>query len=177
MALITEDGSIVAGAESLCDVTTADTYHAAWGNTAWAAIASTALKEQALRRATSYLQSRYRDRWAGTRKSTAQALDWPRYQVPIKDLPSALGQNLAYVSSTIVPPEVIRACAELALTASAGSALAPDLTRGILVEKVGDISVEYDPNSPQQTRYQAIDLMLKPLLKSGGGASTVGLSR
>ena len=67
--------------------------------------------------------------------------------------------------------------ASLALTTSASGALAPDLTRGILVEKVGDISVEYDPNSAQQVRYQAIDLLLKPLLKAGGGSSTVSLSR
>ncbi|MFD1189749.1 DnaT-like ssDNA-binding protein [Phenylobacterium conjunctum] len=175
MALIVEDGSMVAGAESYCSVTAADTYHSDSGNTAWAALA-TAAKEQALRKATRYMLGAYRHRWAGTRKTTTQALDWPRYMVPIRDTPTFQGTNLAYVSATIVPTEVIQACADLALTNVTGGALASDLTSRVLREKVGEIEVEYDRGSPQFTVYRSIDMMLRPYLKSGGNG-IVGLTR
>lgn len=175
MALIVEDGSLVTGAESYCSVAAADTYHSDSGNTAWAALV-TATKEQALRKATRYMVGAYRHRWTGTRKTTTQALDWPRYMVPIRDTPTFQGTNLAYVPATIVPTEVVQACAEFALITATNGALAPDLTSRVLREKVGDIEVEYDRGSPQFTVYRSLDMMLRPYLKAGG-SSVVGLSR
>jgi hypothetical protein len=74
------------------------------------------------------------------------------------------------VDDASVPEIVKRACAELALKASAAD-LAPDLTQGVVREQVGPIAVEYDKNSPQATRYKAIGAMLSPYLKAGGGCS------
>lgn len=176
MSLIVEDGTGLPDAESYIAVTAADTYHANQGNAAWALIATTALKEQALRRATTYLTGEYRDRWAGSRKTITQALDWPRYMVPLRDIPGGFGESPAYVASTIVPVEVQRASAELALKATTQD-LAPDLARGILMETIGPIITEYDPNSSQIVRYRALDNLLKPLLKNGGGRSMVSLLR
>ena len=175
MALIVETGAGLASAESLISVTDADTYFANIGTSAWAAL-TTAQKEQNLRKATIFMGGEYRDRWAGTRTTVTQALDWPRYMVPIRDTPTAFGSAIAYYPSTSVPTLVGYACAELAYRSSVAD-LTPDLTRGIRSEQVGDLKIEYDTNSAQFTRFRQIDLMLKPFLKAGGGASIVGLTR
>lgn len=166
MALVVEDGTGLATAESLISAADASTYFTARGNTTWAAIATDALREAYLRQASEYMLSNYRDRWQGLRINEDQALDWPRNGVVVS------GYTLAYDE---VPTIIKRACAELALNASAAE-LQPDLTQGVLREKVGVIEVEYDKTSPQATRYKAIEAMLAPFLKSGGGAS-MGLIR
>jgi GH43 family beta-xylosidase len=167
MTLIVEDGSIVTGAESYATVAEATAYHAARNNTAWAALATDALREAALRKATEYMVSTYRARWQGTRKTEDQALCWPRYDVVIEGY---------LVDDASVPETIKRACAELALRASAAD-LNPDLTQGVAREKVGQIEVEYDKASPQFTRYRAIDALLSPYLKAGGGGCSMGLIR
>ena len=167
MSLICEDGSGKSDSESYISVADASNYHTARGNTAWAALATDALKEAALRKATEYMVSQYRDRWQGTRKTEAQALCWPRYDVVVEGY---------LVDDESVPELIKRACAELALKASSAD-LNPDLTQGVAREKVGQIEVEYDKASPQFTRYRAIDALLSPYLKAGGGGINMGLIR
>lgn len=164
MALITEDGTGLATAESLCSVTDATTYHAAMGNAAWAALTSDAIREQCLRKATAYMEGRYRDKYSGMRKATTQALSWPRVWVPIKDAPIA-----SYYATDSVPSAVKNACAELALKSATAELLA-DQTQGEVSNAVGAVSVSYDPFSPQETRYMAIYAMLKPYLSGNAGA-------
>lgn len=167
MALIDEDGTGKATAESYISVADASTYFTARGVTAWTALATDALREAALRKATEYMIGAYRSRWQGVRAfPLVQALDWPR---------AGVVRDSWQVDIDEVPVEVQRACAELALKASAAD-LAPDLTQGVIREQVGPIAVEYDRSSPQSTRYKAIDAMLAPFLKAGGGVS-VGLVR
>jgi hypothetical protein len=174
MALITEDGSIVTGAESLVSVADADTYFSKRGNAVWEAL-SEPQKEQNLRKATEYIGQTYRMRWAGSRVSSLQELDWPRAYVPRNDLRSASIESYDYIGGEYfypndkVPAEVKNACAELALKASADE-LSPDLTQGVIREKVDVLEVEYDKYSPQSPRYVAIDRMLSPFL-SGSSAS------
>jgi hypothetical protein len=163
MALVTEDGTGLATAESLLSVTDCDTHHAARGNATWATI-TTAQKEQALRRATEYMIQVYTTRWQGVRAfPLVQALDWPRYGVVVDGVS---------ILTTLVPETVKKACAEMALKAAAG-ALLDDLTQGVVREKVGVIEVEYDPRSPQSVRYLAIEAMLAPFLEPG----SKGISR
>ena len=161
MALIVEDGSGKSDSESYISVADASTYHTARGNAAWAALATDALREAALRRATDYMRQAYRSRWQGYKVNEDQALDWPRYDVEVEGYA---------IDSDIVPTEIKNACAELALRASAAE-LSPDLTQGVVREQVGPIAVEYDKHSPQATRYKAIDAMLSPYLRAGGGCS------
>lgn len=161
MSLIVEDGTGKADAESYISVADASAYHTARNNTAWAALSTDTLREAALRKATEYMVNAYRSRWQGTRKTEDQALCWPRYSVVVEGY---------LVDDASVPEIVKRACAELALKASAAD-LAPDLTQGVVREQVGPIAVEYDRTSPQATRYAAIEAMLRPFLKSGGGCS------
>ena len=167
MTLIVEDGSGKSDSESYISVADASSYHTARGNTAWAALATDALREAALRRATDYMRQAYRSRWQGYKVNEDQALDWPRYNVVVEGYA---------VDSDIVPTEIKNACAELALRASAAD-LNPDLTQGVAREKVGQIEVEYDKASPQFTRYKAIDAILSPYLKAGGGGCSMGLIR
>lgn len=166
MALTVEDGSIVTGAESLCSVADADAYHSGRGNAAWAALATTALKEEALRRATDFMRQRYRGRWQGCIVQKGQPQDWPRYDVEVD------GYD---VSSSIVPTEVVNACAEYALRA-ASSTLYADQERAVKREKVDVLEVEYSEFSSQSVRYPAIDAMLSPFL-NGGGAGGVTVVR
>lgn len=157
MALIVEDGSIVEGAESYISVTDADAYFTARGNATWAALAEAA-KEQALRKATDYMTGRYGLRWKGDRVSELQALDWPR---------EAAYANGFLIESDTVPLIVQRACAELAVRASADE-LQPDVGPQVKSETVGPISVTYMDGARQSDAYKAVDAMLSAYLKAGG---------
>lgn len=161
MALIVENGTGMATAESYISVDDASTRLAALGLTNWATLSTTEM-EQALRRATVFMEQRYRTRWKGTRLLRAQALSWPRYGVTVD------GWD---IDSDVVPAEVANACADLAFKAVGGD-LSPDLERGILREKVGPLETEYDAFAPQAKRYPAIDQALAAYL-TGGGLSRV----
>jgi hypothetical protein len=167
MALIVETGAIVTGAESYCTVAFANTYLANRGYTAWDALDDTDAKEPALRKATDYMLAMFKGRWQGEIVDEDQALDWPRYDVVVD------GYEVDY---TIVPEAVKRACAELAYRAST-SDLSPDLNQGVISEQVGSISVTYDKNSPQRTRYAYVDALLAPYLTSGGNTAMMSLVR
>lgn len=166
MSITVEDGSIVAGAESYQTVAGADTYHSNRGNTSWAALATPA-KEQALRKATDYMTQAYRSRWKGFRVDTNQALDWPRAYVYINDY--AISEE---VSSTTIPSEIKAACSELALRASTEE-LAADLDPAVTSEAIGSLSVSYAAGTSQVKTYRAIDMILKPYLKSGGSGAQI----
>lgn len=163
MALTVETGAGLANAESFVSVSNADARATALGNAAWLALATTALKEEALRRATVYMEQAYRSRWKGQRVVSMQALSWPRYDVCVDGFS---------VESNIVPTDIANACADLAFKAATAE-LAPDLERGVVREKVGPIETEYDAYSPQQTRFRAIDLMLAPYLSGGSGMARI----
>lgn len=164
--LIPETGAASATADTYSDLTQADSYHAARGNAAWAALTA-ANKEAALRKATDYLEQSYRMRWAGWRMSTTQALSWPRAWVPLVDTPYAW---VSYYAQNVIPAQLVNACAELALRAAAAD-LAPDITRPKISTTIGPIKVDYDRFGSLITRYRAIDNMLLPFMKAqtGGG--------
>lgn len=166
MAIIVEDGSGKSDSESYISVADATTYFNERNIPEWAALATDAIREAALRNATEYMVNEYRKRWQGARVYQVQALDWPRTGVVIDSWS---------IPSDEVPTEVARACAELALKASSDD-LQADLTQGVIKEKVDVIEVEYDKNSPQTIRYKQVDSMLSPYL-SGMGGSSMGLIR
>jgi hypothetical protein len=163
MAIIVEDGSGLADAESYISVIDASAYHLKRGNTAWTDIDDVEIYEQLLIKATDYMIAQYRLRWAGYRSVTGQALDFPRAFVPLVD--TYFSQP--YLDSNIVPIQVKNACAELALKALTVE-LMPDLEQSVIREKVDVIEVEYDRFSPQQKRFSQIDAMLMPFFISNG---------
>lgn len=157
MSITVETGAIVAGAESLCSVAFADSFHASRGNTLWSTL-SVAEKEQALRRFTTHASCRYRSRWHGERVSSAQPMDWPRAGV--------VADGYLLASATI--PEDIQAAWAMGAFKAAAEDLDADLERGVKAETVGPITTVYDEKSSRVKQYAAIDRLLQPYLKSSG---------
>jgi len=153
MTLIVEDGTGKADAESYASVAYADARMAAMGMTIWTEL-NEPEKEQALRRATQYMEDYYRLKWKGTRTTTVQALNWPRTDVYVPDGP---GDGL--VEPYSLPIAVVNACADLALRAAAGPLYA-DESRPYTRAKVADIEVEYSEKSSQAVRYRTIEASL-----------------
>ena len=162
MALIVEDGPGKVNAEAYCDAAFATAHHIARAKgDDWDAVDD---KEAALRRATDYIEQTYRGRWSGMRWTNEQALDWPRVDVAWPDSPQG------YRPYNVIPVELKRACAELALRTAAGDLLA-DLGRETLSEKVDVIEVTYAEGGSRQTQFAAVDRLLRSLMKGGGGFS------
>ena len=160
MALVVEDGSGLAGANTLAGLDTADAYHAERGNQAWAS-AATAAREAALIRGSAFLGRRYR--WRGYRLNQDQALCWPRGGVTDGD-----GWLLPWDR---VPRVVVQAACEAALRELAAP-LDPDLPRGgrVLREKVDALEVEYHPAAPAGEAYPVLDGLLAGLARPAGTA-------
>lgn len=156
MALVTEDGTGKSDAESYCSVAAADARHTALGNSSWTG--DDTAKEQALRKATQFIEGLYRQRWKGSRSTRDQALSWPRYGAIVG------GWD---VRSTVVPTEVANATADLAVKALSAE-LAPDLERAVIREKVGPLETEYSEYSSDVKRFRAAEMMLAPFVKGGG---------
>jgi len=168
MALVTEDGTGLPDAESYISIADASTYHNARGNAAWDLLDED-VKEQNCRKATEYMLQVYRHRWKGVRMTATQALDWPRAQVYLE--PVVTGASTEFpnlVDDDIVPTEVERACAELALKASSGT-LYPDLTQQKKSVVIGPIETVFDHSSNPSTRYKSIDGMLAPYMATAAG--------
>jgi len=158
MAIEVEDGTGKQSAVAYIDVAYADAYFEARGLRAdWDAVGAN--KESAIVRATDALDRLYE--FVGTRKTKAQALQWPR--AGAKDL-----DGFAYDDE--VPDAVKRACAELALKIGQGIDPLPDLERGGRVQSVsaGDVSVTFEAGAPAGTVFQSLDRILRGLVVSPG---------
>lgn len=167
MALVVETGAGLATAESFASVAQADLRLSNFGFTTWAALA-TAAKEAALRLATEAMGNAYRMRWRGYRATSVQALDWPRlYATKPDDQVSGYG-GVAYYDANQIPIEVINACIDLAYKSSTGVDLAPDIDRLESKVKIGEIEVEYAPNSAAATTFRAVETKLAPLFETSG---------
>ena len=165
MALIVEDGTGKTNSESYCSVAEATAYHGSRNQgDDWDAIDD---KDAALRLATDYMLQIYRGKWAGSRVTSTQSLDWPRYDVELFDAPSGYGAFPAVVPFNVVPAEVKKACAELALKTGNGTLLV-DTGREVLSESVGSISVTYSQGSSQQTSYPVVSAFVRPYMKPAG---------
>jgi len=172
MTIVVETGAGLSTAETYCTVAEATTYFSNIGEAAWATLASDAVREQSLRKAVAFMLGRYRSRWAGFRKTTTQALDWPRSLAPIKDAPDLYGGSASYYDDSSVPQAVKDACASLALRAASATLLA-DQTRTKKSVTVGPITTVYDDAAGQAIVYAEIDVMLSPYLKNSGNQVAV----
>lgn len=158
MALVVEDGSGLANAESYLSVANTDSYLAVRGNPAAWTTLSVGDKEAALRAATKYIDVNYR--FKGTRVRREQALYWPR--TGVDDGEFALDSN-------VLPSRLKDATAEMALRAASGDVL-PDIAKpgSIRRERVKVSSIEketeYFGGTSQAVEYREADLLLRPLL-------------
>lgn len=165
MALIVENGTALANAESYTSVAECDTYHANNGITIWSPLL-TAEKEQALRRATNYTVQMFRARWKGQRATATQRLDWPRWNVQLPDL---FATTNAYVAVDEIPETLKNAVSELALLAAQGDLNFVQTPRAIS-EQVGPIKVTYSGDMSAQTRYIYVENMLSIYMTGLSGA-------
>lgn len=170
MSLTVETGTGSANSEAYATVAYADTYHAAMGNTSWAAL-SEPIKEQNLRKAATFMCQVYRLEWKGSRVNSVQALDWPRYDVELPDLGVA---NV--IMPDVVPILVQQANVELALIAVSGP-LNPNAKQAVSSKQVGPIKISYEPGSKSGTQYTAVDDMLSPLLGTSSNGVNFKLRR
>lgn len=156
MAFVPETGAGLSNSNSYASVAQADSYFADRGNTEWAAL-TTAAKEQALIKATDFLEATYRSSWKGYRVSSTQALSWPRVEVTADSFP---------IPANIVPLPVTYACAELAIRSTTSELLA-DQGQTVKREKVDVLEVEYQDYSDPTERYPLVNRLLIPFLLSG----------
>ena len=155
MAFVPETGAGLSNSNSYSTVALADGYFADRGNADWAALDTTA-KQQALIKATDFLEATYRTAWKGYRVSSTQALSWPRVDVVADGFP---------IPANIVPLPVAYACAELAIRSTTTTLLA-DQGQQVKREKVDVLEVEYQDYSDPTERYPAVNRLLLPFLLS-----------
>lgn len=171
MALVVTAGA--ADADSYASLAEATAYFTtARGVSTWTG--TDTVKENALRKATTYLDNQYRDRWVGVRVAETQALAWPRadgYRAWTTPLLDSDGFD---ISTTTVPTRVKNACLEAALLALTGVSLEPRLARGGMVKskQVGPLSVTYMDGASTIDRLTVVEGLLRGLVKSVPGSSS-----
>lgn len=158
MALIIEDGSIVASAQSYATAAELASYAALRGTSI---TADETEQEQLLIKAMDYLEG-LRDKFKGVKVSTDQSLQWPRSGVTIDGLS---------VSYEEIPRELLYAQLALAIEAYSTDIM-PNLpsTGDVTREKVGPIEVEYDNKSKVLgvSAFAKSSALIAPLLKRNG---------
>lgn len=150
-----------AGAESYISVADADAYHSNRGSIAWASATEPA-KEQALRRATSWLDATYLTLLPGLRTSgRSQALEWPRS--------GAADRGGFTIANDEIPVEVKNACAEAALRElETPGVLAQDVApddRKILTEVKGIKWQVVGEDGKLQVKVQAADNHMSRIIR------------
>jgi hypothetical protein len=162
-----------AAAESYFSLAEATTYFTNRGVTAWTG--TDAVKEQAARKGTSYLDNAYRNRWKGYRTAQTQALAWPRVGSTFF-VYGIVDEDGFEIPTNVVPDQIKRAAMEAALL-SMSVTLEPTLERGGQIksktETVGPISesTTWMDGAPAVDRYSAIEGLLRGLVTSTPGAS------
>jgi hypothetical protein len=158
MALLVEDGTGVANANSYVSVASARTWVAARG---FSFTGTDSVVEQLLLLAMDLLET-YRAQYRGSKTASDQSLQWPRTG-------ATLDREL--LEDDAIPPLLISAQIQLAYEAQS-TVLQPSGTgQEVLKEKVGPIETEYVPRGMTTIRplFNKANAFLDPLLRGGGG--------
>jgi len=167
MALTVETGAGLADAESYASVAEFKAYAAKVGHDYTTPAYPDTQIEQALRRATVWIDAKYRDQFQGTWTVSTQALEWPRSGVLYRN---------SGVEAYSVPVLLKNALCEAAwreMTVSGG--LTPDqFGDQIKRDKVGDVETEFRAGAVNARPWvPVIDDILSGLLK-GRATAYVG---
>lgn len=155
MALIVEDGTGKADAESYVSVAECDAFHVKNGGIAWDDVDD---KEAALREATRYLDSAYVWKSSPVRPYL-QALEFPR---------------VGYLWSWPDMRRIKDACCLLALKAASGGLFADVEAQHVTSVEVGPIQRSMSaPANGGQKRYAAVDALVRPMVRGSGGVQVV----
>ncbi len=173
---VVEDGTGLSTANSLMSVADADQIQENFDDPSSWSGATDAVKENALRQATRYLNYNYI--WDGAKTVSTQALQWPRYSV--------YDEDELLVDSDVIPQRVLEACAHLALQHADGDTLIDDQQNESQVKKtkdvIGPITEEREyvhGESPDKT-YAVVDWLVAPFVigdADGSEPFTVGVER
>ena len=166
MAFVVEDGTGLSTANSFVSVEEADAYfedrdpdheiYADWWDL------TTEAKQAALVRGTQGLCTYLLGRWRGKKKSSTQALPWPRTDVE--------DEEGLEVSDEVVPVPVRQATCEVGFIEITQRYVQREVTRDDMIqtETTGPITTTYFKGAPSTTVYPHIDAMLRGLASTGG---------
>ena len=150
MAIIVENGSIVADANSYVDFTGYSAWATARGITVHGNQAHT---EEHILRAMDYIESQ---RFIGHKSTSTQSLQWPRTEVYIDSYS---------VDSDEIPINLKNAVYETIVTIEDGNFYLSARERQTTQEKIGDITVTYKGNSGSKKETPAVSSALKKIIK------------
>lgn len=155
MALIVEDGSIVANANTYASDSAYTAYASQRGITIGA---DATAREAELINAMDYIES-HRDKFKGYKVSQNQSLQWPRQGVYIDQY---------LFASDAIPQELINAQIEAAIAVSSGTSIKKTGDyQNVQSESIGDLSVSYfSGGSFQGLQLDGVNFYLKSLLKA-----------
>ena len=162
-----EDGTGLAAANSLVSVADADLIDENFTSSATWVAATEAVKQNALREATRYMNYHYS--WNGYKVDPDQGCQFPRYQLTDED-----GNA---IDSDIVPARVEQATLYLAVKVVEGDTLLPDFTNESKVKKseetVGPLTdkKEYVTGESPDKTYTVTDQLVAPFVAGGEGES------
>lgn len=169
MAFVVEDGSIVSGANSLCDVAFADSYFSDRGITAWTGADS--VKQVTLVKATDYIEQRWSNKFKGAIVDDDQVLSWPRKCV--------VDRQDRRIADDVVPDRLKQAVCEYAMRVMSGNELFLEPTvdeTGLQLthvhNKVGPLETEvnYTAQAPRTLRaWPAADRLIAEYVAPGDG--------
>lgn len=156
MALIIEDGTGVAGANSYIDVAAARAYAAARGAVLPAADIEV---EQLLIKAMDFIEA-FRSEFQGLKSSASNPLQWPRVGVVLDGFP---------LGGDVIPQVLKDAQAQLAIDAQTTDLMPTGSGKEVVMEKVDVVQVQYAEtgDTNPQPAFTKAEALLKPLLKSG----------
>ena len=185
LAVIQEDGTGRSDANSYAAFADSDVYHAGHlYNTAWIS-ASDLRKTQALVMATRLIDAECL--FLGFRKSSAQALQWPRVQVPDRESPGVywvpglvIGFGPVapqYLSSDTVPKCVIDATCELARELLVTDRTAAPLGEGLQSSAVSGSTFVYDKLDRRPVLTPVVEALLARVLLGSPKMASVRLVR
>jgi hypothetical protein len=123
--------------------------------------------EQALRRATAWIDSTYRQRFPGCTTDVWQALEWPRVGVIYRGQP---------FDEDAIPQQIKDATCEAAVREMAElGILSPDLDRGGAIKtlKAGSVEIDYADGAPVPTTFTVIDGLLSGFILPAKGSTSV----
>jgi len=149
MALVVEDGSVVAGANTY--VTLAE--FKAWADDRGITYGTDAAVTQQIYRAMDYFE---RLQFIGNKANENQPLQWPRTEALIDGY---------YADATEIPAPVKTALYESIVVEAAGNSELEVQDRKTIREKIGDIEVQYADNSENRKITPALQYSLNKIVQ------------
>lgn len=159
VALIIEDGTGVANADSYITLVEARAYAAKRGLSLPASPAGDAELEQLLIKAMDYIEAK-RDEFQGTKTESDQSLQWPRSGVTIDGFE---------IDDDFIPKALKDAQAQLAVDGQTTDLMPAGTGREVIKEKVDVIEVQYaeQGSGSVQPVFTKAEALLAPLLERG----------